>query len=97
VDILQWLEEENSRKQEEEVEDRVMKIVKSRIHREMARLQEAYTARVEYLEHRDVTRHRHRMERTQVIHRVVKAAKLAQSNPVLPEHNDTLKKRDNYL
>jgi len=97
VDILGWLADQDRKKKAEETEDEVIQIVKIRMIGEVKKLKRDYKLRVKCLNDREKRRRQDRSDRTQVIHRVIKAAKLAHSYPVLPEHDDPLKKQDKYL
>jgi 2-succinyl-5-enolpyruvyl-6-hydroxy-3-cyclohexene-1-carboxylate synthase len=65
--------------------------------RRVASLNADYKGCVAFLNDQVNKRHENQTTRIKIIHRVIKAARKAQSNPILPEHEDPLKKRDNYL
>jgi hypothetical protein len=97
VDILGWHEEQDTRKKAEAVEDDIMKIVRFRMRKKMAKLKAEYLEKRANRKAREEKCQQYRTERKGVILCVIKKAELVRANPILPEHDDTLLHCNNYL
>ena len=98
VDILQFLEEEHEKKQAEEMEDEVRRIVEIRMKKIQANFKAKDRARIDWLNAEQIRRQQKFADRVVINRKMIAETRKSEAhpNPVFPEKDDKLIHRDPY-